>query len=109
MGDGYSFYSYFANLGVRIECLLLYLSAKNKACRYPQLMLVVENTRSMPGYTHSTCNCLSGSNCRNERHPDTGCHPLGVLYTNASINADAYQWEFGDGAFFVRYIAFSHF
>lgn len=30
--------------------------------------------------------------------PDTGCHPLTVQYTNTSVNADAYQWEFGDGA-----------
>jgi PKD repeat protein len=30
--------------------------------------------------------------------PDTGCHPLPVIFANTSTNADYYQWDFADGA-----------
>ncbi len=98
MGDGYSFIAISPTLGVRDSVFYYTYQQKTRPAVTRSLMLVVENPDQCRDTLIRPVIVYPEVTAEMSAIPDTGCHPLGVLYTNASKNADAYQWEFGDGA-----------
>ncbi|TFG42832.1 MAG: hypothetical protein E4H43_02565, partial [Bacteroidia bacterium] len=80
----------------------IYFNGGNSTLVYP-LRLIVRNNegctdtliRNITVHPAITANFLASA--------FEGCHPLNVTFTNLSLNADNYFWEFGDGSSSVEF------
>lgn len=69
-----------------------------------RIRLIVQNTYLCRDTLDRTVRVYPQVTAAFKASPDTiGCHPFAVNFTNTSVNADIYQWQFGDGASAATY------